>query len=67
MRVQALRMEEGFLMTKQELAAMVAAYKTQTREAIETILGELNQGQRKKILKSEAVAALCERFGVRTD
>ena len=51
-------------MTKQELAAMVAAYKAQTREAIETILAGLNQGQRKKILKSEAVQALCERYGV---
>lgn len=51
-------------MTKQELAAMVAAYKTQTKEAVETILGELNQGQRKKLLRNEAVAALCERFGV---
>lgn len=51
-------------MTKQELAAMVAAYKAQTKEAVETILGELNQGQRKKILKSEAVQALCERYDV---
>lgn len=51
-------------MTKQELAAMVAAYKTQTREAVETILGELNKGQRKKILRNEAVQTLCERYGV---
>lgn len=51
-------------MTKQELAALVAAYKTQTREAIETILAELNHGQRKKILKSEAVQTLCERYDV---
>ena len=43
---------------------MVAAYKAQTREAVETILGELNQGQRKKILKNEAVQTLCERYGV---
>ena len=43
---------------------MVAAYKAQTREAIETILGELNQGQRKKILKNANVKALCERYGV---
>lgn len=51
-------------MTKQELAAMVAAYKTQTREAIETILADLNQGQRMKVLKSETVQALLERFGI---
>ena len=44
---------------------MVSAYKAQTKEAVETILGELNQGQRKKILKSEAVQTLCERFGVK--
>ena len=51
-------------MTKQELQALVTAYKTQTREAIETILNELNQGQRKKILRNETVQQLCQRFGV---
>ena len=54
-------------MTKQELQELVAAYKSQTKGAIETILGELNQGQRKKILKNEDVKTLCERFGVETD
>ena len=53
-------------MTKTQLNELVAAYKAQTREAVETILGELNQGQRKKILRNEAVAALCERFGVQS-
>lgn len=52
-------------MTKTQLIEMVAAYKAQTKEAIETILAELNQGQRKKILRNEAVQTLCERFGVR--
>lgn len=45
---------------------MVAAYKAQTKEAVETILAELNQGQRKKVLRREAVQALLERFGVET-
>ena len=53
-------------MTKTQLNELVAAYKAQTKEAVETILAELNQGQRKKILKSEAVQALCERFGVQS-
>lgn len=53
-------------MTKTELNELVAAYKAQTREAVETILAELNQGQRKKVLKSEAVQALLERFGIET-
>ena len=52
-------------MTKTELTELVAAYKTQTKEAVETILGELNQGQRKKILRNEAVSALCERYDVK--
>ena len=51
-------------MTKAQLNELVAAYKAQTKEAVETILGELNQGQRKKILKKEAVQTLCERYGV---
>ena len=51
-------------MTKTELAAMVAAYKAQTREALEAVFAELNQGQKKKVLRNEAVKALCERFGV---
>lgn len=54
-------------MTKTELTELVAAYKAQTREAVETILAELNQGQRKKLLKNDAVKTLCERFGVETE
>lgn len=53
-------------MTKTQLNELVAAYKAQTKEAIETILAEFNQGQRKKVMKSEAVQALCERFGIET-
>lgn len=51
-------------MTVAELTEKVDALKGETKEAIETILAELNQGQRKKILKNEKVKALCERYGV---
>lgn len=54
------------MITKQQLRDATAAYKTETRLAIETILDALNQGQRKKIVKDPAVARLCERYGVNT-
>jgi len=40
------------------------AMKAETKEALETVLAELNQGQRKKIVKNEKVKALLERYGV---
>ena len=53
-------------MTRQELQEMVAAYKSQTKEALETVLAELNQGQRKKLMRNEKVRTLFDRFGVNT-
>ena len=54
-------------MDKAELQARVAAAKAQTREALETVLAALNNGQRKKLAKDPAVAALLERYGVEVD
>ena len=54
-------------MTRQELQELVVAYKSQTKEALETVLAELNKGQRKKVLRNENVRALCERFSVEVD
>lgn len=54
-------------MTKPELAAAVAAAKAETKEALETVLAELNKGQRKKVTGNPAVAALLERYGVEVD
>lgn len=51
-------------MKKAELDAAVAAAKAETKAALETVLGALNAGQRKKVCKDEAVAALLARYGV---
>ena len=53
-------------MTKAELKTATAAAKTETKDALQTVYDALNQGQQKKILKDEAVAALFERYGVIT-
>lgn len=54
-------------MTKQELDAAVAAAKTETRDALQTVFDALNHGQQTKILKDEAVAALFALYGVNTE
>jgi hypothetical protein len=54
-------------MTKIELAAAVAAFKEETAAAIRTMYDALNHGQKKQIVKNEAVAALLERFGIEQD
>ena len=51
-------------MTKQELAAKVAAVKTETKNALQLVYDELNNGQQKKLLKEEAIKALFDRYGV---
>ena len=53
-------------MTKSELASAIHKVKTETRDALQTIYDELNQGQQKKVLRNETVAALFERYGVET-
>lgn len=51
-------------MTKAELTRAVEAAKSETRDALQTIYDALNQGQRKKIVKVEAVKTLFDRYGV---
>ena len=51
-------------MTKYELEQKTNAVVDETRTALQTVYDALNQGQQKKILKDEAVAALFERYGV---
>lgn len=41
-----------------------AALKAETHDALQTVVDELNQGQRKKIIKNENVKALLDRYGV---
>ena len=51
-------------MKKAKLTEAVNKHKTETAEAIQTMLDALNQGQRKKIVKDEKVAKLMEKYGI---
>ncbi len=51
-------------MTRAELTVAVAAFKEETAAAIRTMYEALNQGQKKQIVKNEAVAELFRRFGI---
>lgn len=47
-----------------ELRERVVAYNAEIKAALQTIVDALNQGQRKKLLKNAAVAAMLRRYGV---
>lgn len=49
-----------------ELRDRVIAYNAEIKEALQTVLGEMNRGQRKKLLKNQAVKAMVERYGIDT-
>lgn len=51
-------------MNKDTLDKAVESYKSNTKEALQTVYDELNNGQQKKILKNENIKALFERYGV---
>lgn len=51
-------------MNKETLNKGVKKFKDTTREALQTVYDELNNGQQKKLLKSEKVKELFDRFGV---
>ena len=51
-------------MTKDGLKQVVANVKEETKNALQTVYNELNQGQQKKIIKSEKVKALFDLYGV---
>lgn len=51
-------------MTKKELTNAVDDCISETRNALQTVYNEPNQGQRKKIVKVETVKALFDRYGV---
>lgn len=46
------------------LKERVLAYNTEIKSALELILEELNQGQRKKLLKNEKVKAMLDRYKI---
>lgn len=51
-------------MTKQELTTKTDAVINETRDALQLVYDSLNNGQQKKLMKNEDVAALFERYGV---
>ena len=51
-------------MTKAKLQAAVIAVKEETREALQTLFDNVNQGQRKQLTKRESIKALFKRYGV---
>lgn len=53
-------------MLKDESTKAIEACKAETKEALQTVYNELNSGQQKKILKSDTVKALFDRYGVET-
>lgn len=51
-------------MNKDTLSKAVENCKNETKEALQTVFDALNNGQQKKILKSDTVKALFDRYGV---
>lgn len=51
-------------MKKKDLQEKTQAVKDETKAALETILDNLNKGQRKKVMGIAEVKALCERYGI---
>ena len=40
---------------------------TETREALQAVYNDINQGQQKKLLRNPAIRAMFERYGVETE
>nr|DAG85025.1 MAG TPA: hypothetical protein [Caudoviricetes sp.] len=47
-----------------ELKERVIAYNTEVKDALQAVYNDLNQGQRKKLLRNPAIRAMFERYGV---
>lgn len=50
-----------------ELKELIIAYNMEVKAALQSIVNALNQGQRKKLLKNAAAAAMLKRYGVKMD
>lgn len=50
-----------------ELRERVVAYNKEVKSALQAVYNDLNQGQRKKLLRNPAIRAMFERYGVVTD
>lgn len=49
-----------------ELRDRVVAYNKEVKDALQAVYSDLNQGQRKKLLRNPAIRAMFERYGVET-
>lgn len=49
-----------------ELRERVIKYNTEVKAALQMIYNDLNQGQRKKLLRNPTIRVLFERYGVET-
>ena len=49
-------------MNKDTLNKAVEVCKNETKEALQTVFNELNNGQQKNLLKNEKIKALFERY-----
>ena len=54
-------------MTRKELAEKTAATMTETHDALQAVVDELNKGQRKKLAKNEEIRKLFDRYGLEID
>lgn len=50
-----------------ELRKRVIAYNKEVKAALQAVYNDLNQGQRKKLLRNPSIRAMFERYGVATD
>lgn len=50
-----------------KLRDRVVEYNTEVKTALQAVYNDLNQGQRKKLLRNPAIRAMFERYGVETD
>ena len=51
-------------MTKAEFERRVKAAQNETHDALAEVWNSLNNGQQKKLLKNEKVAAVLKRYGI---
>ena len=51
-------------MNKDTLSKAVENCKNETKEALQTVYNELNNGQQQKLLKNDTVKALFDRYSV---
>ena len=50
-----------------ELRDRVIAYNAEIKAALQAVYNDLNQGQRKKLLRNPIIRAMFERYGVEID